>query len=400
MAAAMQEASARQDYETAAACRDRLQALSSVQARQSINLEDLADMDVIALARAGGRSCVQVFFFRAGRNYGNRSYFPRHDKDETPEAVMSAFIAQFYENKPVLKNIMINITPEDKTLLEEALASKAGGRVRIFIPRRGNRRRVIEFAESNACTALERHMAEKAGEAKLLGGVAELFGMEEPPSRIEVYDNSHISGSNMVGAMIVAGPDGLNKSAYRKFNIKTAARADDYAMMREVMTRRFKRALKETPDMEGPDWPGLLLVDGGEGQLGACAEVLEECGVLDALTLVAVSKGPDRNAGRERFHMLGKPSFQLPVNDPLLHYLQRLRDEAHRFAIGTHRAKRQKQMVVSSLDTVPGIGAKRKKALLHYFGSAKKVAEAGVEDLQKVEGISRSIARSIYDHFH
>jgi excinuclease ABC subunit C len=259
---------------------------------------------------------------------------------------------------------------------------------------------VIEFAESNARTALERHMAEKAGEAKLLGGVAELFGMEEPPSRIEVYDNSHISGSNMVGAMIVAGPDGLNKSAYRKFNIKTAARADDYAMMREVMTRRFKRALKETPDMEGPDWPGLLLVDGGEGQLGACAEVLEECGVLDALTLVAVSKGPDRNAGRERFHMLGKPSFQLPVNDPLLHYLQRLRDEAHRFAIGTHRAKRQKQMVVSSLDTVPGIGAKRKKALLHYFGSAKKVAEAGVEDLQKVEGISRSIARSIYDHFH
>ena len=398
MAKAMQKASERQDYEAAAHYRDRIQALSSIQARQDINLEGLANADVMALVEAGGQSCVQVFFFRAGRNYGNRAYYPRHDKDEPQEVVMAAFIAQFYENKPVPKELLVNVQPEAKELLEEALSLKST--IKISKPARGARRRVMEFVEKNASAALERHSTEKASEEKLIRCVSEIFGMEDVPQRIEVYDNSHISGTNMVGAMIVAGPEGLQKNAYRKFNIKTADEADDYGMMREVMERRFKRALKEMPDMEGEGWPDLLLIDGGKGQLSACQEVLEECGVLDAVTLVAISKGPDRHAGREQFHMIGKKAFQMPVNDPALHYLQRLRDEAHRFAIGTHRARRQKQMTSSPLDGIAGIGAKRKKALLLYFGSAKAVAQAGCEDLQKVEGISKDIAERIYAHFH
>ena len=400
MAGKMQEASDRQDYEAAAGYRDRIQALSSIQARQDINVQGLGNADVMAFVQKEGRTCVQVFFFRAGRNYGNRSYFPRHDRDEEPELVMAAFMAQFYENKPVPKEILVNLMPAERALLEEAFADKVKASVKISKPQRGGRQRVVGFVETNAKAALERHLTERASEEKLLRIVSELFEMLEIPRRIEVYDNSHISGTNMVGAMIVAGPEGFQKNAYRKFNIKEADAADDYGMMREVLKRRFKRALKEAPDMDGENWPDLLLIDGGKGQLSAAKEVLEDYGVLDAVTLVAISKGPDRHAGREQFHMLGKPSFQLPVNDAGLHYLQRLRDEAHRFAIGTHRARRQKQISASPLDDIPGVGAKRKQALLHYFGSAKAVAGAGVKDLQKVEGISESIAQTIYNYFH
>ena len=400
MSQSMQEASEAQDYELAAQYRDRIQALSAIQARQDINVEGLGNTDVMALAQKEGRSCVQVFFFRAGRNYGNRSYFPRHDAEEAPEVIMAAFIAQFYENKPLPRTVLVNVEPEERGLIEEALSSKVKVKVEVSRPARGNRKRVIEFVEKNAQQALIRDMSEKASEEKLIRSVSELFKMDEAPQRIEVYDNSHISGTNMVGGMIVAGPEGFNKNAYRKFNIKTADESDDYGMMREVMERRFKRAMKEMPELEGEEWPDLLLIDGGVGQLNACKEVLEDYGLLDTLTIVAISKGPDRHAGREQFHMIGRKSFQRPVNDPALHYLQRLRDEAHRFAIGTHRARRQKQITASPLDGIPGIGAKRKKALLHYFGSAKAVAQAGVEDLQKVEGISSSIAQTLYDHFH
>lgn len=400
MAGKMQEASAVQDYEAAAVYRDRIQALSSIQARQDINVAGLGNVDVMALVQKEGRSCVQVFFFRAGRNYGNRSYFPRHDRDEEISAVMAAFMAQFYENKPVPKEVLVNVMPQEQALLEEAFGSKVGHKVRLVCPQRGDRKRVVDFVERNAREALARNLVEKAGEAKLLKGVADLFGMDEAPGRIEVYDNSHISGTNMVGGMIVAEPDGFNKAAYRKFNIKHADASDDFGMMREVMERRFKRALKENPDMDGADWPDLLLIDGGKGQLSAVTEVLEDYGVLDALSVVAISKGPDRNAGREQFHMNGRASFQLPVNDAVLHYLQRLRDEAHRYAIGTHRARRQKEITASPLDGVPGVGAKRKKALLAYFGSGKAVAGASVKDLQKVEGVSEALAQAIYDHFH
>lgn len=396
----MSEASKAMDYEQAAAIRDRIQALTSIQSKQDINIQGLENVDAFALIQKGGASCVQVFFFRAGHNYGNKSYFPSHSDDDSPEDIMGAFLAQFYENKPTAKDILVNVIPTDTRLLEEALSSRAETKVSIAKPVRGDRKRVIDFVERNASAALMRRETQRASEEKLIRIVSELFGMDEPPKRIEVYDNSHISGTNMVGAMVVAGEEGFNKNAYRKFNIKTADEADDYGMMREVMERRFKRALKDTPDMEGEDWPDLLLIDGGKGQLSAVTEVLEEYGVLDALTVVAISKGPDRHAGREQFYMNGKAPFQLPVNDAALHYLQRLRDEAHRFAIGSHRARRQKQITSSPLDGVPGVGAKRKKALLHYFGSAKAVSGAAVEDLQKVDGISKSVAQKIYDHFH
>ncbi len=400
MAEKMQEASADMDYEAAAVYRDRIQALSSIQARQDINIEGLGDADVMAVVQKEGKTCVQVFFFRGGRNHGNRPYFPRHDAEEDLSLVIAAFIAQFYENKPVPREVIVNLMPQERALLEEAMSSKVNAKVKITKPVKGARKRVLEFAQKNALAALERNMAETVSQQKLIRGVAKLFSMDEEPRRIEVYDNSHISGTNMVGGMIVAGPEGFNKNAYRKFNIKVADESDDYGMMREVLSRRFKRALKEMPEMGGEDWPDLLLIDGGKGQLSAVREVLEECGVLDAVTLVAISKGPDRHAGREQFHMVGKPPFQLPVNDAVLHYLQRLRDEAHRFAIGTHRARRQKQITKSPLDEIAGIGAKRKKALLNYFGSAKAVAQAGLKDLQNVEGVSESMAQIIYDYFH
>lgn len=400
MTRAMQDASARMDYEEAAAMRDRIRALTAIQSRQDINLADMGDADVMALCRDNGMSCVQVFFFRAGQNFGNRSYFPRHDEEDEPGDILAAFMAQFYQNKPVPKVVLVSHDLPEQAWLEEALSSTSAHRVAISVPRRGAKRRVMDFALRNAGEALERQVASNAGQAKLLSAVAALFGLEEPPQRIEVYDNSHIAGTNMVGAMIVAGPEGFRKSAYRKFNIKQAGASDDYGMMREVLTRRFRRALKEERGAEGENWPDLLLIDGGAGQLSVAQAVLEDCGIADDVTLVSIAKGPDRNAGREKFFMPGKEMFQLPVNDPVLHYLQRLRDEAHRFAISSHRARRQKQIAASPLDEIPGIGARRKKALLLHFGSAKAVSAAGVADLEKVGGISRSVAQKVYDHFH
>ncbi len=395
---AMQEASADLDYEKAASYRDRIRALTSIQQHQQINT-DLGDADVFALYQVSGKSCVQVFFFRGGRNLGNRSYFPRHEKEEETENILAAFMAQFYQNKPVPKEILIDRDLPERELLEEAFSSLAKARVTISRPQRGSRKKLLDFVTRNAKEALERQMAVSASQSRLLDGVAALFGMDEPPKRIEIYDNSHISGTNMVGAMVVAGPEGFQKNSYRIFNIREAEASDDYGMMREVMSRRFKKAI-EQGEVGGKNWPDLVLIDGGPGQFSVCRAVLEDFGILDELTIVAISKGPDRNAGREKFHMDGRAEFQLPENDPVLHYLQRLRDEAHRFAIGSHRARRQKQISTSLLDDVDGIGAKRKKALLLYFGSAKAVSSAGIDDLLKVEGISGSIAQKIYDHFH
>lgn len=400
LAEKMEAASAEMDFETAAEFRDRIKALSTIQARQDINLEGVADADVMALWQEGGKSCVQVFFFRAGCNYGNRSYFPRHDSEDKPEHVLSAFMAQFYENKPVPREIIVSHEIEEKTLIETALGQRSGHKIEITRPERGKRKRMLDFVLNNAKSALAVQQATMVGQGKILKGVAELFGLDETPKRIEVYDNSHISGTNMVGGMIVAGQEGFRKNAYRKFNIKTAQASDDYGMMREVLERRFKRALKDGVDMEGDEWPDIVLIDGGLGQYNAVKDILKEMGIFGEFLLVAISKGIDRHSGREKFHMEDREAFQLPINDPVLHYLQRLRDEAHRFAIGTHRAKRQKQMTGSPLDEVAGIGSKRKKALLLYFGSAKAVAQAGIEDLQKVEGVSRSVAQKIYDHFH
>lgn len=397
----MQAASDAMDYEVAARFRDRIKALSGIQARQDINLEGMKNADVIALVEKGGKICVQVFFFRSGRNFGNRSYFPRHSQDDAHIDVMGAFMAQFYENKPVSREILVSHVPQDKALLEEAFGSRIEAKVSISKPLRGGRRRVMDFVEKNAVAALDRHILERESEARHLDGVAKLFEMEEPPKRIEVYDNSHISGTNMVGGMVVAGPDGFMKNAYRKFNIQRADAADDYGMMREVFERRFKRAIKEQEDGDDSNWPDLVLVDGGKGQLSVCREVLEDYGVLDRLTLVAIAKGEDRNAGREQFFVAdGRMGFQLPFNDPVLHYLQRLRDEVHRFAIGTHRARRQKQILQNPLDDVAGIGGRRKRALLLRFGSAKAVSDAGVDDLASVDGVSKALAQKIYDHFH
>ncbi len=395
----MKAASDVMDYETAGMYRDRIRALTSIQAKQNINFEGLKNVDVMALVNEGGKSCIQVFFFRSGRNYGNRSYFPRHTEEDDLRDVMGAFIAQFYENKPVAKEVLVSHLPSDHALLEEALSSRLGAKVKISKPARGARKRVLDFVDKNAQAAFARHLLEKETEARLLEGVAQLFDLDEAPQRIEVYDNSHISGTNMVGAMIVAGAGGFIKNAYRKFNIKQADMADDYGMMREVFSRRFKRAMKEQEEGNDSNWPDLVLIDGGKGQLSAVQEVLEDFGVLDRVTLVAIAKGEDRNAGREQFFMRGKKPFQLPVNDPVLHYLQRLRDEAHRFAVGAHRAKRQKQLVSSPLDEISGVGGRRKKALLLRFGSAKAVASAGVEDLASVDGISKQLAQKIYDHF-
>ena len=397
----MQEASKAEDFEEAAELRDRIKALAAIQSRQDINLEGIGDVDVLALAQSEGKSCVQVFFFRGGQNFGNRSYFPRHDVEEKAEDILSVFMAQFYENKPVPTTIFTSHKPTEIELLEQALATRRDkGKVSISKPTRGKRKRLLDFVMRNAQDALKRNQAERASEAKHLQNVAELFDMEDPPKRIEVYDNSHISGTNMVGAMIVAGPEGFQKSAYRKFNIREAEKGDDYGMMREVMTRRFTRALKEGIDTSSEDWPDLLLIDGGKGQLSAVTETLQEIGVYDDVVVVAIAKGVDRNAGREEFFMNDRASFQLPVNDPTLHYLQRIRDEVHRFAIGAHRTRRKNDIAKSPLDGIAGVGAKRKKALLLHFGSAKAVSEAAIADLQKVEGISPATAEKIYNYFN
>ncbi len=396
----MQALSDDMEFEEAAKYRDRIRALASMQVTQDINFSGMKDVDFVAFHQREGRSCVQVFFIRAGQNFGNASYFPRHKDDEEAADIVGAFLAQFYESKPVPKEICVSALPTDHDLLEEALSGKAGVKVKISKPARGDRRRVIEFALNNARNALERHMIEKTSEGKLLDGVAALFDLPERPSRIEVYDNSHISGTNMVGGMIVAGEDGFNKNAYRKFNIKHAEASDDYGMMREVLERRFQRALKEGVEIGGEDWPDLLLIDGGRGQFNAVKEVLEECGVYDDLTVVGIAKGVDRHAGREKFFMDGRAEFQLKENDPVLHYLQRLRDEAHRFAIGAHRTRRKMDITKSPLDQIGGVGPAKKRALLNYFGSAKAVSNASVSDLQNAEGISAALAQKIYDYFH
>ena len=401
LAERMEAASAAMEYEQAALYRDRIRAMAHVQMHQDINPLTLGDADVVALYQAGGRSCVQVFFFRAGFNCGTRSYFPSHAPEAEGAEVMAAFLGQFYADKEPPASIVLSAEPLELEIIAQALGEKAGRKVTLAVPQRGDRRRVLDGAMDNAREALGRRMAETSAQGQLLEGVAQLFGLDGPPARIEVYDNSHIQGSHAVGAMIVAGPEGLMKSAYRKFTIRSAEgkTGDDFAMMREVLTRRFGRVMTEDPDRDKGMWPDLVLIDGGQGQLSATLEVLADLG-LDDVTVVGIAKGPDRDAGRERFFMPGREPFSLPLRDPVLYFLQRLRDEAHRFAIGTHRAKRSKAIGQSLLDEVPGIGANRKRALLHHFGSAREVSNAGLLDLEAVPGISKAMAKKLYDHFH
>ncbi len=400
-AASMQTASDTLDYETAALYRDRLNALTQVQSHQSMVNAMINDGDIIAAETVAGKVAIQVFFFRAGQNWGHHAYFPKHDKSDKIETVLGAFLSQFYDNKPAPKLVLISHTVPDQNLLSDALSTRMGRKVGISVPQRGKKAEVVKEASRNAREALERRMAESANQAKLLSGVADLFHMPEPPQRIEIYDNSHIQGTNAVGGMVVAGPDGFLKNSYRKFNIKSEllTPGDDFAMMREVMQRRFTRLMKEDASRERGHWPDVLLIDGGKGQLSSVMEILTELGI-SGITVVAISKGPDRHAGREQFHMPGRKTFTVPLTDPVLYYLQRLRDEAHRFAIGTHRARRSADIKKSPLDDVPGVGAKRKKALLHHFGSAKAVIGADVRDLESVDGISKTTAQQIYDHFH
>ncbi len=401
LARRMDAASAELHFEAAATFRDRIRAMTTLQAHQDINVTSLGEADVIALHRAGGHSCVQVFFFRGGQNFGNRAYFPSHAADDTDGDIIEAFIGQFYDSFAPPREILINVAPPNQPLLEEALTLKAGRTVAISTPQRGDRRKLVDHAEINAREALLRRLAENTAQRKLLEGTAEVFSLAAAPERIEVYDNSHISGTHMVGAMIVAGPGGPMKNAYRKFNIKTVdlAPGDDYGAMREVLTRRFARAQKEDPERKLGQWPDLVLLDGGLGQLNAGLKVLADLGISD-LCVAGIAKGPDRNAGHEQFFMPGREPFMLPPNHPVLYFLQRLRDEAHRFAITAHRAKRSKAIGQSLLDEVSGIGASRKKALLRHFGSAKDVAAAGLQDLKTVSGISAAMAKKIYDHFH
>ncbi len=400
LAAEMEQAAATLEFERAAAIRDRIRALTHVQGGGVINPASVTDADVIAAWQIAGQTCVQVFFIRGGRNNGNRAFYPSHTRtDEAPE-VLSAFIAQFYDDKPPPRLLLLNHPLPEHELVAEALSLKAGARVEIAVPQRGEKRAVVQHAEVNAREALERKLAESAGQAKLLEGTAALFGLPAPPGRIEVFDNSHIMGTSAYGVMIVAGAEGFVKSAYRKFAIKgPIAPGDDFAMLREVFERRFGRALKEQEAGQDTAWPDLVLIDGGAGQLSAARAVLADLG-LGHLVLVAIAKGPDRDAGREWFHMDGRAPMQLPPRDPVLYFLQRLRDEAHRFAITSHRAGRSKALIRSELDEVAGIGPTRKRALLNHFGSARGVKQAGLADLEAAPGISRETARRVYAHFH
>jgi excinuclease ABC subunit C len=448
LAGAMQAASEALDFEAAALIRDRIRALTHVQGQQDINVQSVADADVIGAHQAGGQTSIQVFFFRGGQNWGNRAYFPSHDRQLPVEDVLASFVGQFYDNKPPPRLLLLSHALAEAELIAEALSIRAGRKVVLLVPKRGERARLLRHALNNAREALGRRVAESASQRKLLEGVAAAFGLEAPPRRIEVYDNSHIQGTNAVGAMIVAGPEGLMKGAYRKFNIRGGEPAalpvdpsvlplhegegtpdggsgtprpepdgtverrdtptvppepltpgDDYAMMREVLARRFARALKEDPERARGAWPDLVLIDGGAGQLSTALDVFGELGITD-VAVAAIAKGPDRNAGRERFFVPGKAPFSLDPRDPVLYFLQRLRDEAHRFAIGTHRARRAKSIGHSLLDDIPGIGAHRKRALLHHFGSARTVARAGLAELERVDGISKRVAKKIYEHFH
>ena len=401
LAAQMQEASEAMEFERAAGLRDRIRALTQVQSTQGINPRGVSEADIVALHMDSGQACVQVFFIRANQNWGNQDFYPRVGADFSPAEVMEAFLGQFYDNKEPPRQLILSDGIENADLMAEALTEKAGRKVEILTPQRGEKAELVSGALRNAREALARKMSESATQAKLLRGVAEAFTLDGPPQRIEVYDNSHIQGTNAVGGMIVAGPDGFMKNQYRKFNIKgdDLTPGDDFGMMKEVLHRRFKRLLKEDPDRDKGLWPDLLLIDGGAGQVSAVQQIMEEHGVED-IPMVGVAKGVDRDHGKEEFHRTGKMPMALRHNDPVLYFIQRLRDEAHRFAIGTHRAKRAKAIGATPLDEVPGVGAGRKRALLAHFGSAKAVSRADLSDLKAVDGISAALAQKIYDFFH
>ncbi|MEP9388987.1 excinuclease ABC subunit UvrC [Mesorhizobium sp. KR9-304] len=418
----MQQAAEELDFERAAVYRDRLAALSHVQSHQGINPQGVEEADVFAIHQHGGQVCIQVFFFRTGQNWGNRAYFPKADPALEAAEVLSSFLAQFYDDKPCPRTIMLSHKVEEQELLEQALATKAGHRVSIMVPQRGEKKDLVDHAVQNAREALGRRLAETSTQTRLLAGFAETFGLDKPPRRIEVYDNSHIMGTNAVGAMIVSGPEGFVKNQYRKFNIRSTdiTPGDDFGMMREVMERRFSRLLKEhgeavadgeavvdgaaveddVEDTAFPAWPDVILIDGGQGQMTAVRSILSNLGIEDRVVAIGVAKGQDREAGRERFFTRNKGAFTLPVRDPVLYFVQRLRDEAHRFAIGSHRARRKKEMVRNPLDEISGIGPGRKRALLLHFGTAKAVSNAAIDDLTAVDGISESVARLVYNHFH
>jgi len=435
LAAEMEAAAEALDFEAAALIRDRIRALSLVQGHQDIHVPGVVDADVVAAHQVAGQTCVQVFFFRGGQNWGNRAYFPTHDRQLPVEEVLTSFVGQFYDNRAKPPVILLSHRLFEQELVEEAF-SLGGGNVSLAVPQRGDKKKLVDRVIETAREALGRRLSERASQRQLLDGVSAAFGLEGPLNRIEVYDNSHIQGTNAVGAMIVVGPDGPLKNAYRKFTIRGSASAhaaptpalsrntrkggpyktegwgqvvsaagediaggDDYAMMREVLQRRFARALKEDPERGRGMWPDLVLIDGGQGQLGVAKGVFTELGI-DDVAIVGIAKGPDRNAGRERFFMGDRAPFSLDPRDPVLYFLQRLRDEAHRFAIGTHRAKRTKALGHSPLDEIAGIGARRKQALLRHFGSARAVARAGLGELERVGGISKTVAKKIYDHFH
>ncbi len=401
LARQMEDAAEALEFERAASLRDRIRALTQVQSVQGINPRGVAEADVVALHMEGGQACVQVFFIRAHQNWGNRDYFPRTGGTESAAEVLQAFMAQFYDDKDPPRQVILSDDIEDRDLMAEILTDRAGRKVEILVPQRGEKAELVAGALRNARESLARKMSETATQARLLDGLSDAFGLDAPPKRIEVYDNSHIQGTNAVGAMIVAGPEGFQKSQYRKFNIRgdELTPGDDFGMMKEVLSRRFKRLLKEDPDREGETWPDLLLIDGGAGQVSAVHEIMAELGVED-IEVVGVAKGVDRDAGKEEFHRVGQRPFALRHNDPVLYFVQRLRDEAHRFAIGAHRAKRAKAVGATPLDEVPGVGATRKRALLQHFGSAKAVSRANLADLKAVDGISEGLAQTIYDFFH
>lgn len=401
LAAQMADASEAMEFERAAALRDRIRAMTQVQSAQGINPRSVTEADVIALHLENGQACVQVFFIRANQNWGNRDFYPRTGAGAEAPEILEAFLGQFYDQKDPPRQVLLNHPIENTDLMAEALTQKLGRKVEILVPKRGEKAELLAGAERNARESLARKMAESATQSKLLRGLAEAFDLDAPPKRIEVYDNSHIQGSDAVGAMIVSGPEGLLKSQYRKFNIRGTdlTPGDDFGMMKEVLSRRFQRLLKEGPDRESEAWPDLLLIDGGAGQVSAVAEILGDLGVED-VPFIGVAKGVDRDAGKEEFHRPGARPTALRHNDPVLYFIQRLRDEAHRFAIGTHRAKRAKSVSRTPLDDVPGVGAKRKRALLAHFGSAKAVSRANLSDLKAVEGVSAAMAQTIYDFFH
>ena len=401
LASEMAAASEAMEFERAAALRDRIKALTQVQTAQGINPKGVTEADVVALHLENGQACVQVFFIRANQNWGNRDYYPRVGADVDAAEVLEAFLGQFYDQRDPPRQLILSNEIENPDLMSEALSGKLGRKVDLLVPQRGEKAELIDGALRNARESLARKMAESATQARLMKGLADAFGLEAAPERIEVYDNSHIQGAFAVGAMIVAGAEGFQKNQYRKFNIKgeELTPGDDFGMMKEVLSRRFKRLIKEDPDRKEGHWPDLLLIDGGAGQVSTVAEIMRDFGVED-IPMVGVAKGIDRDAGKEEFHRVGKQPFALRHNDPVLYYIQRLRDEAHRFAIGTHRAKRAKAVGATPLDDVPGVGASRKRALLAHFGSAKAVSRANLSDLKSVDGVSDALAEKIYDFFH